>query len=137
MIDPADASARDPAPANALDLGNEPGYLPERQVVRFVGAPGAELIVADDAKPLAGKIEKRRQVFGVATRAAVEQQQRPVTRARRLIPDAAIADVDIPFLTHIHMVSKFPYPTAGPAAEPDPLNAAGPLRFCRHEIATE
>src|SRR5829696_9485154 len=98
--------------ANFLHLGDEPGYLPERQVVRFVGAPGAELIVADDAKPLAGKIEKRRQVFGVATRAAVEQQQRPVTRARRLIPDAAIADVDIPFLTHIHMVSKFPSPTA-------------------------
>ena len=84
--------------ANLLDLGDEPRYLPERQVVRFVGAPRAELIVADDAKAFAGKVEKWRQVLGVAARAAVEQQQRPVARARAFVPDAAVADVDVALL---------------------------------------
>ena len=45
--------------ANLLDLGNEPRNLPEREVIRFLGAPGAELIVADDPKAFGGKIEKR------------------------------------------------------------------------------
>jgi hypothetical protein len=124
-------------PANLFDLGNEPRYLPERQIFRFVGAPRAELIVTDDAKALAGKVEKRRQVFGVAARSAVEKEERAVTRARAFVPDAAVADVDIPFLVPIHTVSKLPHATAGPATGPDPPNAAGPLRFSRHEIATE
>ena len=45
--------------ANLLDLIYEPGHLPEREVIRFLGAPGAELIVADDPKAFGSKIEKR------------------------------------------------------------------------------
>ena len=45
--------------ANRLDLGNEPWDPPEGRVVRFVGAPRAELIVADDAKAFGGKVQKR------------------------------------------------------------------------------
>ena len=88
--------------ANPLDLGDEAGYMPERQVVRFVRAPRAELVVADDAKPSLGKIEKRRQVLRVASGTAVEQEERAVALARALVPDAAIADVDVSLLSLDH-----------------------------------
>src|SRR5215212_669825 len=94
--------------ANALDLGNESRYLPERQVVRLVRAPGAELIVADDPKALIGKIEKWRQVLGVAAWAAVEQQDGPVTSARAFVPDAAVPDIDVPLASTSHRGNALP-----------------------------
>jgi hypothetical protein len=111
-------------PANLLDLGDKSRDLPERQVVRFVGAPGSELIVAGNAKAFGGKIEKWCQVFGVATRTTVEQQESPVTRARAFIPDAADFDVNMSLFTHIHTLPTFPHVTAGPVSARNPLNPA-------------
>src|SRR3954452_6833306 len=102
---------------NRLDLGNEPRYLPERQVVRFLGAPGAELIVADDVKAFVGKIEKRRQILEVAARSTMQQQQGAGPFARTLIPDSAIADVDKSLLAHIHKLSKVPHVATRPATD--------------------
>src|SRR5215207_11360060 len=93
---------------NLLDLGNEPRDLPEREVIRFLGAPGAELIVADNPKAFGGKVEKRRQVLRVAAWAAVEQQQRPVSHARTLIPDAAVTDVDVTLAATSHRGNTLP-----------------------------
>jgi hypothetical protein len=66
------------------------------------------LIVSDNPEPKIGKIEKGRQVLGVAARSTVKQQERPVTRARAFIPDAAVADIDVTLFAHSHTLSTFP-----------------------------
>src|SRR5215208_2290875 len=88
--------------ANRLYLCHEARYLPAREVVRFIGTPGAELIVADDTKSLVGKAEKGRQVFRVTTRSTVQKQQRAVTLARAFIPNATIAYVDVSLAAENH-----------------------------------
>src|SRR5215204_1394129 len=127
--------------ANCLDLCHEAGYLPECEVVRFIGTPGAELIIADDTKSLVGKAEKRRQVFRVTTRSTVQQQQRAVTRARAFIPDATIANVDVSLTAESHCGSELPHRRADPAIKRETRQSAkspvGSLCGRRHQITTD
>ena len=108
-------------PANRLDLGDKARYLPERKVVRLVGAPGSELIVADDAKAFGGEIEKWCQIFGIATRTTVEQQESPAPVPALSYQTRPTVDVDMSLFTRIHTLPSF-LTDAGPVSSPGPVD---------------
>jgi hypothetical protein len=87
-----------PAEAERLphrfDLGHEARNLPERGVVRLVGAARAELIVTDNAIAVLGQRHQRRQIVGRRARSAMQQQQRDRPVAGRLMPDPAARNLD-------------------------------------------
>ena len=74
--------------AHLRQLLDEPVDCPQRDVVRAVGVPAAELVVEDDLPPVGQRFQWLQVVMREA-RPAMQAQQRRAALADRPVPDPA------------------------------------------------
>lgn len=82
-----------------FDLRHEARRLPEGQVVRLVGVPGAKLVVTHHQEVISGLRHQGLQVPRTRPRPAVQQQQRRrIGPPHPLVPDPPAGDLDVPLV---------------------------------------